>query len=311
MGERNGDLKRGVFSGNTFLPVLVLAVFVACSNHSDVPAFDGDSAYRFLKEQCDIGPRFPGSTGHKRVQRYIVGRLREYGANISIQPFDAVLSTGDTLHLINIIANYNRKCRKRILLGAHYDTRPRADRDETPENRDKPILGANDGASGIAVLLELARIFKEQEPPVGVDLLFIDGEDYGLEGNTEDYLLGSKHFVIHRKGYTPSAVIILDMIGDADLKIKVEGFSRAASGRLVDEIFDIADSLGIDSFSRERGLSIIDDHLPFIQAGINAVDLIDFDYPYWHTLEDTPDKCSPSSLEAVGTVVLHYVWSRG
>jgi len=286
-------------------------VLIACSPRREVPPFNGDSAFVFLKEQCDIGPRFPGSPGHKVLQRYIVDRLREYGANVSIQPFSSVLSTGDTLNLINLIANYNTKCRRRVLIGAHYDTRPRADRDPDPENREKPILGANDGASGVAVLLEMARIFSRTEPPLGVDLLFIDGEDYGLEGNTQDYLLGSKYFVMNRKGYSPIAVIIVDMIGDADLKIKVEGFSRAASAELVDEIFKTAESLGINSFSREEGFSIIDDHLPFIQVGINAVDLIDFDYPYWHTLEDTPDKCSPASLEAVGTVLIHYIWMKG
>ncbi len=286
-----------------------LVLLWGCAGES-APPFDGDSAYRFLVEQCDIGPRYPGSRGHRELQRYLVEELKEYGANVSLQPFDAVLTTGDTLHLINIIGNFNLDAGSRVLLGAHYDTRPRADRDPDPEKRDMPILGANDGASGVAVLLEIARLCHASLPPIGVDIVLFDGEDYGREGIPRDYILGSTYFANNLKGYGPSAVIIADMIGERDVVIKPEGYSEAASGALNEEIFSIAERLGVAAFSHGSGPSLIDDHLPFIQKGIPAILLIDFDYPPWHTLDDTPDKCSPQSLEAVGTVLVEYLWNK-
>lgn len=272
------------------------------------PRFGGDSAFVYLERQCDLGPRFPGSTGHKALQRYIVGTLERHGASVSLQPFEAGLTTGDTLRLINIIGNFNRESKRRILLGAHYDTRPRADRDPDPSNRRLPIPGANDGASGVAVLLECARAFARARPPVGVDLVFFDGEDYGEEGVDADYILGSAHFANNLKDYRPSAVIIVDMVGERNAEIKVEAYSAAYSALLVDDLFTIAERLDIDTFHRVKGYALLDDHLPFIRAGIPSAVLIDFEYRYWHTLEDTPDKCSPESLEAVGRVLLEYIW---
>jgi glutaminyl-peptide cyclotransferase len=272
------------------------------------PRFAGDSAYVFLTEQCEFGPRYPGSPGHRALRRYIVERLENFGANVSLQSFDAVLTTGDTLHLVNIIGNFNMKAKMRILLGAHYDTRPRADRDPEPSKRSSPILGANDGASGVAVLLELARLLGRAEPPVGIDLVFFDGEDYGEEGSSADYILGSKYFARNMKAYRPSAVIVVDMVGERNTEILVEGFSRVYSPQLVDEIFGSAEVLKVDAFNRRESIALIDDHLPFIEAGIPSIVLIDFDYPFWHTLEDTADKCSPESLEAVGSVLVEYIW---
>jgi Zn-dependent M28 family amino/carboxypeptidase len=287
----------------------VVAAHAGCGS-GGVPEFDSESAFGFLEEQVDIGFRYPGSPEHKELQKYLTGRLREFGANVSLQPFEAVLTTGDTLSLINIIGNYNMGASKRVMLAAHYDTRPYADRDPDPANRDKPIHGANDGASGVAVLLEIARLLEGIDPPVGVDIVLFDGEDYGREGSPIDYCLGSAHFAKRLRGYRPYAAIVIDMIGDSDLEIKMEGYSRAASPALLGELFDIAEELGFDQFSRKNTVAIIDDHLPLIQAGLNAVNLIDFEYEYWHTLEDTPDKCSPESLEAVGNVLLHYIWRQ-
>jgi hypothetical protein len=299
----------GIAAALPLLTAAVLAAMTGCGS-GGVPEFDSGSAFTLLEEQVGIGHRYPGSPEHKRLQRYLVDRLEEYGADVSLQPFDAVLTTGDTLSLINIIGNYNRSAKKRIMLAAHYDTRPIADRDPDPANRDKPILGANDGASGVAVLLEIARLLGENEPPVGVDIVLFDGEDYGAEGVPADFCLGSTYFARRLRGYRPAAAIVVDLVGDADLELKLEGYSRAASPALLDEIFDIAEELGYEQFKRRNMPAIIDDHLPLIQAGVNAIDLIDFDYEYWHTLEDTPDKCSPESLEAVGTVLMHYIWRQ-
>jgi glutaminyl-peptide cyclotransferase len=294
----------------TFIIMYILTFLIAGCGSGNPPHFDGVTAYTFLVEQCEIGPRNPGSPGHREVQRYIVERLKVFGANVSLQQFDATLTTGDTLHLINIIGNYNLGAKERLLFGTHYDTRPRADRDGNPENRSQPIPGANDGASGVAVLLEIARNLGDVTPPVGVDLVFFDGEDYGEEDVPQDYILGSTYFAGNLKGYRPYAVIIVDMIGERDAEIKLEGFSQEMSSALLQEVFQIAEDLGIASFKRERGSHIIDDHLPFLRGGIPAIVLIDFDYPFWHTLEDTPDKCSPESLAAVGEVLLAYLWRQ-
>jgi len=210
---------------------------------------------------------------------------------------------------MNIIAKYRVDERKRILLGAHYDTRPRADREQDGANRAKPIPGANDGASGVAVLLEIARLLGASKPPVGVDIVFFDGEDYGEEGKVQDYLLGSRRFVAGLGGYRPIAVIVVDMVGERDSRFPMEGFSTAASAALCQDIYGIAKTLGVENFVASQGPSIIDDHLPFIQAGLSAIDIIDFDYPHWHTLEDTPDKCAGASLSAVGSVLVHFVWN--
>lgn len=286
-----------------------VALLAASCGSGEVPVFDGESSFGFIEEQCEIGFRYPGTREHGMLQRYLVDKLEEYGANVSVQPFEAVLSTGDTLDLINIIGNYNKKASVRVLLGAHYDTRPVSDMDPDPANRSTPVLGANDGGSGVAVLLEIARVLHANPPPVGVDIVLFDGEDYGESGRPYDFCLGSKHFASSLKGYRPSAAIIVDMVGDRDLDIKMEGYSSAASPRLLSDLFDIAERLQLSQFKREEYIPIIDDHLPLIQAGIQAVNLIDFDYPYWHTIEDSPDKCSAESLAAVGSVLLEYIWT--
>jgi glutaminyl-peptide cyclotransferase len=288
------------------------AAALMCSGcaRSAPPAFDGASAFVFLREQCDMGPRYPGSPGHAAIQRYLVEKLAAFGARVSEQPFEAVLSTGDTLRLVNVVGAYRPEARKRILLGAHYDTRPRADRDPDPAKRAQPILGANDGASGVAVLLEIARLLAASPPSVGVDLVFFDGEDWGEEGNTMDYLLGSRRYAKSLGLRRPAAMILVDMVGERDSRMPIEGFSAAASPALCARIYGIARTLRLPNFVQSQGASIIDDHLPFIQAGIPAIDLIDFEYPYWHTLADTPDKCSSESLAAVGSVLVRYLWEE-
>jgi glutaminyl-peptide cyclotransferase len=275
-----------------------------------VPDFDGQSAFGFLEEQCALGPRPPGSPAHAAVRRLLEEKLASFGATVTTQPFEAVLSTGDTLRLMNIMGSFRPRANTRILLGAHYDTRPRADRERDPANRSKPISGANDGASGVAVLLEVARLLGASNPPVGVDIVFFDGEDYGEEGNARDYLLGSRRCAASFGASRPSAVIVVDMVGERDARFAREGFSAAASAGLNARVFAIAGRLGVSNFVAEEGPAIIDDHFPFIEAGLPAIDIIDFDYPFWHTLEDTPDKCSRESLRAVGRVLMSFIWEQ-
>ncbi len=287
--------------------VVLAACLSGCSGASE-PGFDGSRAFAFLEDQCALGPRYPGSAGHLAVRSYIVSHLSEFGAVVSQHPFEAVLSTGDTLSLVNIVGRYGASRKGYIIIGAHYDTRPRADRDEV--DKSQPILGANDGASGVAVMLELARLFRDAKPPIGVDLVFFDGEDYGEVDRIGDYLLGSKKYASLLGSRRPIAVIVVDMVCEKGARFQVEGFSYAASSGLVSDIWKAAENVGARAFEMKQGKTVIDDHLPFIQAGIPAVLIIDFDYPYWHTLSDTPDKCSPEALEEVGRTLVRYIWGK-
>ena len=170
-------------------------------------------------------------------------------------------------------------------------------------------MGANDGASGVAVLLEIAKMLKFSPAEIGIDMIFFDGEDYGEEGNLEQYFLGSREFVKVMGNYRPVFGILLDMIGDIDLNIPVEPNSNQIARDIVNDVWGLAESLGIKEFDREiGGASIADDHIILSNAGIRSIVLIDFNYKYWHTLEDTPDKTSPESLKKVGTVIINYLY---
>jgi glutaminyl-peptide cyclotransferase len=274
-----------------------------------VPAFDGERSYQYLLAQTDFGPRNPGSPGHAKCLDYLKQELEKYADAVNLQPFTQQGYLKETLRLTNIIASFNLQATTRVLLIAHWDTRPRADQDPDVKKRNQPILGANDAASGVAVLLEIARHLKTQPPGVGVDFVIVDGEDYGKEGDNTYYLLGSKYFVNHRpQGFAPAFGILLDMIGYTDLAIKREGSSVQYAPDIVELVWSTARTLGLRQFTAQMQSPIIDDHIPFNEARIKTIDLIDFDYPYWHTTQDTPDKCSSESLEAVGKVLLQVIY---
>jgi glutaminyl-peptide cyclotransferase len=212
------------------------------------------------------------------------------------------------LELTNIIASFYPEMKRRLILCAHWDTRPFADKDSNPENRSQPILGANDGASGVALLLEIASLLPTKKPKWGVDIVFFDGEDYGSEGRYDMYCLGSQFFSKNLGDYHPEFGILLDLIGDENLEIYREGYSDRHAKHIVDLIWSKAKELNSVSFRDSIKHWVLDDHLPLIGVGIPCVDLIDLDYPYWHTLEDTPDKCSPRSLKEVGEVILKILY---
>ena len=258
------------------------------------PSFEGERAYADVLTQVSFGARVPGSDGHTKIQEWIQAELESAGWQVEIQ-------TSESLgHPIENLVAYRSAESPQIILGAHYDTRMFADSDPDPAQHTNFVPGANDGASGVAVLLELARTLPQESVPVW--LVFFDAEDNGrIEG--WDWILGSREFVKNNP-VQPRAVIIVDMIGDADLNIYKE---RNSNPDLTDEIWTVAKELGYDNkFIPEYKHSMIDDHTPFIEAGIPAVDIIDFDYPYWHTVQDTPDKVSAESLSAVGETL--YVW---
>ncbi|MCL5268265.1 MAG: M28 family peptidase [Bacteroidetes bacterium] len=275
-----------------------------------VPTFDADSAFSYLVKQVDFGPRNPNSVAHDQCLLYLQHEFSRYADTVQLEEFNVPGYDGVVLHLTNIIASFNMRAKTRVLLSAHWDSRPRADH-QPGGPVDKPIPGADDGASGVAVLLEMARDFKQSPPPVGVDIMLWDGEDYGKEGELDYYCLGSKYWAATKPfSYQPDFAVNLDMIGQKDLKIDKEGYSVQYAPDIVDLIWNAAAELGVPQFVDHVGDTIYDDHVPLQNAGIKAVDLIDFNYKYWHTLEDTPDKCSPGSLSAVGRVLLDVLYRK-
>lgn len=277
----------------------------------DVPRFDGDRAYDLIQRQTALGPRHPGSTGHEEARELLVTELAGLADIVQEQTFLYEDTDAKTeFELTNIIASFSPENRHRIMLGAHWDTRPRADCDPDSLAREKPILGANDGGSGVAVLLEVARLLHQRPAAVGVDIILFDGEDYGREGDIERYLLGSAHFAANMGSYRPRFGIIVDMVGDRDLDIYMERYSATVAGSVVDLVWDTAERLGSGSFHREIRYAVWDDHIPLLRAGVPCIVLIDFDYAFWHTLEDTPDKCSPGSLAAVGQLLLELIYTQ-
>ena len=258
-------------------------------------SFNAERAYNDLLFQVNQGARIPGSLSHQKTGDWIKAELEKNGWDTSIQ------QTTQQSHSIKNIIGKRGNQRPWVILGAHYDSRQFADQDPEITNRILPVPGANDGASGVAVLLELARIL----PPVinqEIWFVFFDAED---QGNIPgwDWILGSKAFVQNLQAY-PDYVVIIDMIGDEDLNLYLE---KNSNPNLANSIWSTAFSLGYeDSFMPEYKYRILDDHLPFIEKGIPAVDIIDFDYPYWHTLNDLPDKTSSKSLKIVGDTL--YSW---
>lgn len=279
---------------------LLLLAFItaACQPagpRSAIPQFSGETAFAYVEQQMTFGPRYPGSSGHGLTQDWLVEQLESLGWSVELQRFEY-----KGLTLTNIIAKQGKSFNSDpILFGAHYDTRRVADRDSSDPTQ--PVPGANDGASGVAILLELARIFN-QSSTKNVLLVFFDGEDQGRI-NDWDWAVGSRYFVEHLE-YEISAAIIVDMVGDRNLTLPYERSSDAA---LAQSIWTTAQGLGYTSFEDEPGPSLIDDHIPFLQNGIPAVDIIDFDYPFWHTGEDRTDKVSADSLQQVGATLVAWL----
>jgi len=313
----------------------LMIVFVGCHGESardsqghgppsgkPVPPFDGQAAMAQLRKQVELGPRVPGQPGHQQARDYFLQTLRRYADEVVAQDFSFTTRQGQTLSLTNILARFRGNSNHTVLVGAHWDTRPIAERDPEPANRGKPIDGANDGASGVAVLLEMARAMASSPPPVNVVLALFDAEDLGNTPYARDYSLGARYFARNMGNWRPDEAIVIDMIGDAHLHLYHETHSLRAAPDLTDRVFDAAADLGYGGIFRARlpssfGGEVIDDHLPLIEAGVPAIDLIDFEYPdpphpgeFWHTSQDTVDKCSALSLQAVGEVLLEVIYRR-
>ncbi|MFN3821958.1 MAG: M28 family peptidase, partial [bacterium] len=275
---------------------------------ADLPTFNPDSAWSNLIRQYQFGPRSPGSKGHSACRVWLIEELRRRGGEVFIQDFFHQGDGGERkVQLTNIVARWGTGGAP-LMLAAHWDTRPWADKDPNPSQRDKPILGANDGASGVAVLLEVARLLNLHPPPRTIFIALWDGEDLGQEGHLDQYCLGSRYWVQNPMPEMPQEMILVDMVGDADLRLPWEFFSYRNAPQLCQKLWDRAQRLDLPAFKDEIGEAVYDDHIPFIEQKIPAINIVDFDYPYWHTTEDTPDKCSPESLTQVGRLLIHYIY---
>lgn len=295
--------KRNVTIYLTFIFLLltfVIAYYTASflTREPESTTFDGSRAYADVVTQVEMGSRTPGSTGHVQIREWMRAELESAGWVVEIHQTERM---GQSIY--NVIAKRSDEP-PQIILGAHYDTRFFADNDPDVNNHSLPVPGANDGASGVAVLLELARTLPEDTVPVW--LVFFDAEDNGRIPGW-DWILGSRAFV-DEIPMNPQAVVIVDMIGDIDLNIHLE---KNSDKTIRAEIWETAQSLGYGyAFINSEKYSMLDDHTPFLEAGIPAVNIIDFDYPYWHTIADTPDKVSAESLLAVGDTLWHWVIKR-
>lgn len=286
--------------------------------------FNADSAFTFVQEQCAFGPRVPNSEAIERCGDYMVARFERYGMAVTQQRTVVKGWDGTDLRCRNIIASYQPEATDRVIIAAHYDSRPWADADPDSANHRTPVMAANDGASGVAVMLEIARQLRQLNPKVGVDFICFDTEDYGApywapqeaQADPKTWCLGSHYWAAHphREGYTARCGILLDMVGGRGAKFHFEGFSQQYAQDLMVQVWDAAQYAGAaDYFVHEPGGHITDDHLPMNEVAlIPTINIIHHNpnggfAPEWHTIRDTPEHIDPRTLRAVGQTVMQWL----
>lgn len=289
-----------------------------------IPDFNADSAYNYVKKQLDFGPRVPGSVAHKQCAEWFVDFFSDKADTVYVQDFRTRLYDGRGIDGKNIIAAFNPEAKKRILLAAHWDSRPFADHDPDKNNWNTPIDGANDGASGVGVLMEIARILNDNPINVGVDIILFDLEDYGAPYflnlmTNDDWALGSQYWAKnpHIYNYRAYFGILLDMVGASNPKFPKEYYSQQFAPALSNDIWKVARELGYDEyFTNELGHPINDDHI-YVNAiaRIPMIDIIHLEntsessfYPYWHTVKDNIEQIDPKTLGMVGDVVVNVLY---
>jgi len=320
------------------LILLLTVIQLSACNHANrstqkeektvsVPEFSADSAYKFTQNQVDFGPRVPNTVAHEACAGYLSAELKKSGAEVIEQKADLTAFDGTVLKSTNIIGSFNPKAVTRILLFSHWDSRPWADHDPKPANRKKPVMAANDGASGVGVLLEMARLMGKQQPDVGVDIIFFDSEDYGApeniksENSEETWCLGTQYWAKnpHVQGYTARFGILLDMVGGKNATFYREQASDYYAGSVVSNVWSQAKSLGFGRyFVDQKGGAITDDHIYVNQIiGIPSIDIIQYDPNsksgfgfYWHTTLDTMDNVDKNTLKAIGMTLMHVVYNE-
>ena len=291
---------------------------------SDI-VFNADSAYAYVKAQVDCGPRIPGTKGHAKCQRYLIDQLRRFGADSIIEQHTTVTNyLNKELPICNIMGRYNPSATKRVLLLAHWDTRPWADND-TRENRDKPVPGANDGGSGVGVLLEVARQLDMKAPQIGIDILFVDAEDSGRSDGWGDggdtWALGTQYWTQNMpySGFDrPMYGILLDMVGGEGAKFHREYYSNEYASQILDKVWSIASRSGYgERFRNVASGAVMDDHYYVNQAGIPCIDIIECDnpvtknfHPSWHTIKDDMSVIDRKTLQEVGQTVINTIYTE-
>ena len=319
---------------------IFLLIIIACNNSNQpsektneekkakipVPSFNADSAYTFVKQQVDFGPRVCNTPAHEKCAGFLAEKLRSYGAKVAVQEGLVAAYNGTQLRIKNIIASYKPSAMSRVLILSHWDSRPYADHDPDPKNHDKPIDGANDGASGVGVILEIARQVSISSPTIGVDLLLVDAEDYGPpqdqmknEDTSDWWGLGTQYWAKqqHAAGYSARYGILLDMVGAPNATFLMEAVSMNFAPSVVKNIWSAGNNIGYsDYFIFEQGGAITDDHL-FINKILNlpTIDIIHLDrtsqtgfYPYWHTVKDDIQSIDKNTLKAVGQTLLTVIY---
>ena len=291
--------------------LVALATLAACGAGGPPPAreFDAKQALDYVNTQVAFGPRVPEMPGHAAMERWLDSMVRARADSVTLQKWWHKTASGDSIAMTNVFAQFNVKATQRVLYLAHWDTRPRADNDPEDKNKHLPIPGADDGGSGVAVLLGVADALKKLPPDVGVDLLFVDGEDYGMFLPTKiDVLIGATYYAAHPLvASRPIFAVLWDMVGHANARFTQESNSQIAASDVVERVWSTASALGYGNIFTPVGTSgVTDDHVPLIEAGFRAIDVIDINNyaKYWHTLQDTPDKESLQSFEAVGNTAV-------
>lgn len=318
--------RRPLWIGGALLLAL-LAGLVWWTQRPQTPAFDADRAYADVRAQTAFGPRVPGTPAHDATCRWLVARLDSLAPRVTEQPV-AFQDPGDSTRVLrgtNVVASFAPDAPRRVMLAAHWDSRPFADQDPDPAKHTQPVLGANDGASGVAVLLEMARLLQATPLPdgTGVDLVLFDLEDLGENVSEEEeeygvpdttrlpFAIGSAEFVRTNPGYRPAWGVLLDMVGDPGLLIPQEGYSVRYARPVVERVWAAARRVGADAFADGLGPAIEDDHVPFLAQRIPVVDLIHVPFPNtWHTTSDTPENVSAASLGQVGRVLAELLWGE-
>lgn len=325
------------------LMAILLFVFSSCENGKkaqkntkqidqteeltiQTPVFNGDSAYAYVAAQTDFGPRVPNTEAHKNGGNYLINKLSEYADTVFVQGFQSRAYDGTLLNGKNIIGSFNLDKKKRVFLSSHWDSRPYADHDPDEANHHTPIDGANDGASGVGILIELARQMQMEKPDIGVDIIFFDLEDYGTPefaerkyNSEETWALGSQYWALnpHQINYNAQYGILLDMVGAKDAEFRMESFSMLYAPHIVKKVWKIAGAAGFsDYFVLEKGSQVLDDHY-FVNrdASIPTIDIIQYNpnseygfYEHWHTLNDNIEHIDKETLRVVGQVLTEVVY---
>ncbi|MCI0639445.1 MAG: M28 family peptidase [Gemmataceae bacterium] len=273
-----------------------------------VPPFDGKRAMKYLEAVCAIGPRMSATPGMKKQQELLREHFTKFDGEVKSQVFQAKQVTQkNAVEMTNLVISFPPRRDRRVIICCHYDTRPIADQEPDPRKWREPFVSANDGGSGVAFLMELAHHMKELKLQVGLDFVIFDGEEYIFNKDRDKYFFGSEHFaktwLNNKKDPQYLAAVLLDMIAGKDAKFPAEGYSWAQHPELVREIWEIGRELRLNVFQQRIGGRVLDDHLALQEAGIPAIDIIDFDYPHWHKLSDTPANCAPEPMEQVAKVL--------